>query len=472
MKIKVENVRMGFATNSSSSHSVILLPEGHHDVDADGDYGWGQFTLGTKQAKNEYLAILLKQAMQCFTSSDIAEIVTREWCEDGSLYKDRDPGHIDHQSVISLPSNWNETAVHTEFFREFREAFLQDDVVVLGGNDNGGEHPLDGEYPELFPALPREGGTQVARWDPLYKYWTLFNRWNGTKIRMRFYGDVDIKRSYAPELVDMKITDYCPFGCEFCYQDSTLEGKHATMEDIRDALHALSSLEVFEVALGGGETTLHPKFLEILEMCRNNYKIIPNFTTKRHDWLLDDTFVDRAMKVTGAFAFSANSVKEVKGFLGSWKKVLETKRHLRGKANIQVVMGIIPDEELGEVMDLCGEAGVRLTLLGYKVVGRGKNVTPLRYREWLNMAKAAQAKHKWSFQLGIDTVLAGQFEKQLEAAGVSDKFYSIHEGLYSAYIDAVSKKMGPSSFCPEDQMKEVGSYFNADSLQEIYGLFA
>lgn len=47
----------------------------------------------------------------------------------------------------------------------------------------------------------------------------LFNRVDGTKIRFAVGSYTKAKR---PELVDIKITDWCDVGCTFCYQNSTL----------------------------------------------------------------------------------------------------------------------------------------------------------------------------------------------------------------------------------------------------------
>jgi hypothetical protein len=43
--MKIHNVRMGFATNSSSTHSIIFMPNKFGIVDelADEDFGWQYF---------------------------------------------------------------------------------------------------------------------------------------------------------------------------------------------------------------------------------------------------------------------------------------------------------------------------------------------------------------------------------------------------------------------------------------------
>ena len=54
--MKIQNIRYGFATNSSSSHSVVLAP-GLKDNVCTGElgYGWENFVLATEEEKRKYL---------------------------------------------------------------------------------------------------------------------------------------------------------------------------------------------------------------------------------------------------------------------------------------------------------------------------------------------------------------------------------------------------------------------------------
>src|SRR6185503_11282388 len=156
-----------------------------------------------------------------------------------------------------------------------RDALMRPGVVVLGGNDNeedcahfdlndhycGYGHHFFKDHPDIAPlkwgAELREEGRDglVCRSDGAW--WTLFRRDSGAKVRMTFVDDAQpYVRSSAPELVDVKITDYCPFGCPFCYQGSTHQGLHADDEVLGALIRQLGELRVFEMAIGGGEPTL------------------------------------------------------------------------------------------------------------------------------------------------------------------------------------------------------------------------
>jgi hypothetical protein len=359
---------------------------------------------------------------------------------------------VDHQSVLTLPKNWAEDDVHREFLTQFSAFILQDGVVILGGNDNDDhEHPLHTGNPEM-PTRMFDGegrGDLIARWDAEYQFWTLFNRKTGGKMRMSF-DDITlhrkVTRAAVPELVDVKITDYCTAGCKFCYQDSTPEGVHGDLGYIKQVLDVLAQLEVFEVALGGGETTQHPHFVEILRHARARH-IIPNFTTKRLDWLRSKAMRNDVLELCGAFAYSATTEKDVKNLL---RQLAQTDAPA-GKATVQCVMGVVPLDELQRILTICADAQVRVTLLGYKTAGRGKSVMPSLYKDWLNIAEGVAAKYPY-LQLGIDTALAEQFDTELKARGVDTRFYHVHEGAFSAYVDAVKGAMGPSSYGPREEL--------------------
>lgn len=84
-----------------------------------------------------------------------------------------------------------------------------------------------------------------------------------------------------PEFYDVKITQRCYGGCSYCYQGST--GRDADFQDIPKKIHEFfgpMSLNErpFQVAIGGGEPTLHPEFREICKTFKE-LGIDPNYTT-------------------------------------------------------------------------------------------------------------------------------------------------------------------------------------------------
>jgi hypothetical protein len=140
--------------------------------------------------------------------------------------------------------------LNLDFVKDFWVFFSWDDVVVLGGNDNGGDRHLDEDFGELQCI----GLFKDVRYDIWvcreFWGWSMFNCITGIRLHLgsvvagvldvdlgnRCYGklegewDVDgnmrvfglklegyLDKSIMFELVDVKIIDFCLFGCLYCY---------------------------------------------------------------------------------------------------------------------------------------------------------------------------------------------------------------------------------------------------------------
>ena len=472
---QIHQVRYGLATNSSSTHSILILPGVTKDKDAGGDFGWGFFTAATKETKGLYAALQLRYALLTMVSPEIADTVAQAWT--GVELTDRDSydQYIDHQSTWVLPCSWDGRGVDREFFNDLHAFLMRDDVLVLGGNDNTSKrHPLT-KKPDAekvaFP-LPLEGSSEgfVCRKDPS-GYWTLFNRKNGTKIRMSFGeangGKVAPTKAYAPELVDLKLTDWCAAGCPGCYQDSTTSGAHGDASFIGDVIYALSKLKVFEIAFGGGEPTAHPRFVDFLAKCRR-YGIVPNFTTKAKAWMHDHKRRTAIMEHTGAFAFSIDNAADLEEIA----TVRDTYGIANEKVNCQVVMGLVSQFEFEAIMEAAAARRMRVTLLGYKTNGRGSEVTPQDYSWWVKTFKEVYDRTKYGLRIGIDTALAQQYQAELDALQVPQWCYEVKEGAFSMYIDAVTKKTAASSYGEALTMRPLQSAVHKDLAGQIAEHFA
>lgn len=464
--MKIINVRLGLATNSSSSHSIIFLPaEKSKNLTCGYDgsgYGWDYFNLQYDVHKKDYLAVSLYTQLAPEVGEDIAASIAQSWAgyRPGTMPGE---GYVDHQSQLCFPRNWDSKGLNKFFFDEFKNFILRDDIVIGGGNDNDSEEPMAitvGGTP-ILTAYPTESfDPWVARKD--HNYWTLFNRNNGTKVRLTFEGTdftVVPRRSSAPELVDIKITDFCPFNCAFCYQDSTLKGQHADLEWLNFLAYQLAKLEVFEVALGGGEPTLHPDFVEILKAFKRQ-GIVANFTTKNLGWLRDETLRNKILEQTGAFAYSAQTAAEVQELVAllpllSWEQ--------KQRVTVQHVLGAVDLDEFKAVLKACDDAYLRITLLGYKTVGRGSAFKPKLSVGWLEALKEVEG-----LKVGIDTVLVDTFWDELITC-VNPRLMTRYEGQFSCYIDAVAKTINTSSYAEHKALNLGASKYDMD-IAKTYAL--
>ncbi len=103
----------------------------------------------------------------------------------------------------------------------------------------------------------------------------------GKTIRIALDPTKPITELEYPEFYDVKITDYCEGECPWCYMDSTTTGKHFdnAVDKIRSYFEPMTANQrPFQVAIGGGEPTSHPNFIEILQAFKD-LGIEPNYTT-------------------------------------------------------------------------------------------------------------------------------------------------------------------------------------------------
>ncbi|TXH53758.1 MAG: radical SAM protein [Desulfurellales bacterium] len=485
--IRVDKVRVGFACNSSSTHSLVLLPDEISLRDelpfryGDKSYGWGTFTLVSREAKAAYVASqLMYVAANEFGVSayEIAEFDTDKphmrrkaiaWInaklrEAGVDYvldsDDQSIEYIDHQSVWSWPTDWSGTGINLEWIKGVFDHFVDNPrTAVLGGNDNGGDHPLERDHPEIktFTLATSWMDSMVGRPEPGGNHWTLFSRIDGAKLRVRLDAyATPLDRAWAPELVDVKITDHCPYPgtrgltCMSCYQASMPTGVHASLDDIALIAERLGKERVLEVAIGGGEPTFHPHLLEIVKLFRDQ-QIVPNLTTRNWRFVESDEF-DAVKDLLGGVAFSVDGLADVERLRNSRMFTDDRPRFIhRPRLSAQVVMGTVSLAELEQMMRLArGEQNrnerlrwLPLTLLGFKHTGRGEPGPMHATAGWTHVARRVG---RWG--TNIDTALAreSQYEIQALLGEMSVHTVEFSEGAFSMYVNAVNMRMSQSSY--------------------------
>lgn len=466
------NLRLGLATNSSSTHSLIFLAKKPKDSGVkNGEFGWNFFTASSQKLKKQYLAILLQKELTKILPPNIAQIVFDNYLPDTQYLKG---SYIDHQSEYVLPYEFGTNIVSEGFFKEFRDFILKDNLVILGGNDNEEEtHPLDNHTSFTLPVPQDDGRAYVCRKDPIGNYWTLFRKCDGTKIRFSFNKD-NVEKAYFAELVDIKITDRCNFGCSYCYMGSTPEGQDADTSFINyDLLDTLKHFKVFEVAFGGGEPTLHPNFTSILEKY-NQAGIIPNFTTRNLKFLHGKQR-NAIIANCGAFAYSLNISD--KGYGNFEEEQIKDLRNIMNhysvaedKAVIHLVMGTVDQYKFKTIIKTCKKYDFPITLLGYKTTGRGKDFDPIEHDWWFKTIQKMNEEGE-TYKISIDTVLARTYEEELLQNNVPKWLFHTQEGTFSMYIDAVTQKFGKSSFIPAEEMMRIpmkNYHIDVDEFQRMY----
>lgn len=479
--MKILNIREGRATNSSSSHSIILSgsyssnPPEHSDY-----YGWDFFTLDEPQAKLRYMAIQFRSAVQAYMRGELgpdnvgywlmkgdseelhAQVIAArqsvvrkgvlavfpEFADDEGI----DSTSVDHQSLLKVPYT-RDGHLNAEFWREFSVSLANDGTAAIrGGNDNewedGGAGEDHSDWAILYDFLGNGEVTDFEESVTAFRngdVWTLFRPSDGTKIHLTFQEAAvknGLESSYQaelPQLIDLKINDNCSIGCKFCYQNSTPEGAYASPSRISQWLRTFSGEPILEFAIGGGEPTEHPHFLEILQECSQVVESVA-FTTKSTAWMDSPDFVSEVVKHSRGLGYSVSSAKEMKA----------VREKMKGNFphGFSVTWHVVPDTMAYKVFqDILNGVrwGETVLLLGYKSVGRAEEKKKLVAGEYLKRFIAESSR---SVKISVDTSFVQHHQDVLDELKVSSKLYYAQEGRFSMYYDAVEEKHGPSSYEP------------------------
>jgi radical SAM protein with 4Fe4S-binding SPASM domain len=196
-------------------------------------------------------------------------------------------------------------------------------------------------------------------------YSTLFNPATGFFARIEDKGKPEpFWCPHGPELIDISITNWCDKGCESCYQHSSLNGNHISINNFKKVIDSASDMGVYQVALGGGNPNQHPQFIEILKYTYNK-GIVPNYTTNGRG--LSDAIIKASKEFCGVVAVSAYSPYDETKF--AIKKLVEHNI----KINIHFILDAISIsaaiEWLKSPPDFFYDINA-LIFLNYKPIGR------------------------------------------------------------------------------------------------------
>jgi hypothetical protein len=433
----------------------------------DREYGWNEFICRSRKAKFEYFMMAIRESIPYNTYEFEKErLLEQVYIYFKDLFKefhiqksafcdsDRDSGefsgYIDHQSQINCPL-YPDGKFALDFFSSLILPIIYNDgVAIVGGNDNS-ECSLSGtlgspyqDNLEVLNILSDRGELKIRKEE---FGWVLFspgwgNKWylSDNKVPL---SKVDFPKNYMPELLDINITDFCDKGCSFCYRGCTESGKHADSYQLNMMIETFSKLGVFELALGGGETLCYPGLLPLLKRVKE-HKMIANITTADIRSLRYVSFWNQLMEDTGGIGLSVSSMDDFELLKRTVEQFWGKHTHLSLRLTLHLIVGgPLTEENLHEVIAYAGVSHFDILLLGFKHSGRGE-----KHKEWtLSSGFLKKVKEDNQYlSLAADTVFVVNYENMMRDSGVDEKLYYKHEGVVSKYIDAVSMKIGKSSY--------------------------
>lgn len=278
---------------------------------------------------------------------------------------------------------------------------------------------------------------------------------DGTKIRHKLD---DKGRVEFPESIDLKITNQCNKGCEFCHEDSKPDGHHATLSNIIEAIYILNMSWGCEIAIGGGNPLLHPELEEIL-LLLGKMKLVCNLTI--NEMHLTDEWIDKLVEWQDKEWLHGIGISTQDGFCNQvWDlhrlKNLVFHCILGNSSPFEVLQFLWKPNKLkdGRVSNIL--------LLGDKRYGRG-----IEYfkddRNKLDYWKyhLPMLLSRPGLNLSFDNLAIEQLElKKLLSEEDWNKYYMGDDGQFSMYIDAVKMEYAKNSISERIPWNEFTGFRN------------
>lgn len=438
----VSHFRIGFATNSSSTHSIIIPSKDMIENMEGGSFGWNDFVLTSADAKKIYFARQLAYAFErSGLSSELSNKYALLWTGAQNI-----ASNIDHQSIWGMPSPVDEKG--SKIWERVFAEILSNDVAIVGGNDNEDsafenfqKHPLQFTYNNYGES----DVDYLSRFDR--DALILFNPKNGAKVRLT---KSSYEKSSMPELVDVSLGDYCPYGCKFCYRSSVKKGQNAPKEDVFQIIDLLKEAGVFEIAFGGGEPLMHDDIIEILKYTRDA-GIIPNITTFGTHWL-NSEIEEAVFEYCSGVGVSIHNVSDI----SKLKKINERVNNLDWDDRIEVkaqhVFGSKDIDETIAILKGINKQYTGILLLGFKDFGFGTSFDKFDLSSHYD--RLVEVIKELRVSVSVDTQMVETHPELVNRLAEDSVLVEKHEGKFSCFIDARKKTIAASSYTAHDEALE------------------
>ncbi len=257
---------------------------------------------------------------------------------------------------------------------------------------------------------------------------------DGTKIRET--EDDEFIPDFA-ENMDIKISNYCDMGCNFCHEGSTKNGKHGDIlnQKFIETLHPYQ-----EVALGGGDATSHPDLIPFLHKLKDR-KVVVNMTVNQRHFEQKQELIKKLVDEKLIYGLGVSLVNPTDEFISLIQQY--------PNAVIHVINGILKPSDV----EILSDKNLKMLILGYKQLRRGgewysedhENI--IIKQMWLkeNLGGIIERFKVVSF----DNLAIDQLEvKRLMSLEEWDEFYMGDDSEFTYFIDMVEKEFSKNSTAP------------------------
>lgn len=266
--------------------------------------------------------------------------------------------------------------------------------------------------------------------------------------------------SSFPDSIDLKITNKCSWGCPYCHESSSKDGKSF---NLRRTIEILSQLPQYpiEIAVGGGNILDAPNAAELFKWL-NNRGNRTRATVNIKDILNRRAECEALFPHLGAIGVSMDRMIDKKYLIKDWDGEYTLRNTIRGTDDpfgrdypdvvIHIIAGVFPYSELEELFDI---AKCPILVLGYKQWGRAKGTnlpeSLENFKDTLyKIIKKKRGENFSSFTggrtIGFDNLALEQLDiKNLLSEAEWEKLYMGNEGSHSMYVDAVKGEFARTS---------------------------
>ena len=255
----------------------------------------------------------------------------------------------------------------------------------------------------------------------------------GTKIRKN---NLDCFIPERPESMDIKITNKCDMGCAFCHENSTPDGLHG---DIMNLKFIETLLPYTELALGGGNPLTHPDLVPFLEKCKS-LKLIPSMTINQVHFMKPEysELINKLVSEKLIYGLGISLTRATDEFIAKVKKY--------PNAVIHIINGVQPLAEVRKLYD----QNLKVLILGYKMFRRGIEYFSEAVDATKNEYYAELEEMLKHFDVvSFDNLALKQLEtKRLLSEDQWNEFYMGDDGQMTCYCDLVNKTYSVSSTSP------------------------
>lgn len=327
---------------------------------------------------------------------------------------------------------------------------------------------------------------------------------DGTKIRTLPDGELDFRPEF-PENIDVKISNKCSIGCEFCHENSTCNGKilegltpnsfhkelvsiskndksktllyvndNVNLNDFTESLKAGT-----ELAIGGGALSeIGDGLFDLLRSLNYNRKIICNITIngkellnddfflklllytklEKKNWPVIDSFLNNNLDIFERYTdgYQENLIHGLGISYVNDEKIKTRMLALNRIFNNSVIVHTIYGITTKESYDWLAENNFKVLVLGYKNFRRGNTYLKNYSKEIeFNMKNFDDNFNRYVNEckrLSFDCLATEQFKlKEKIPEDVWNLRYMGDDGKFTMYVDLVNGKFGMNSTTPEEK---------------------